>query len=159
MKAMWTYHRMVRAEHRWIDTPEVDAGAGVLAAADRELEATLDLDGRFEIRDIVWPLAWRLCLEPVRALLGESQAEWIYRCFEQNKTVTLRAEGDDVHVITGSERPVLFPAREFWPAMVSAGARVLALAERDRGPDNKSVGLLRSALETAQAVLRERGLA
>jgi hypothetical protein len=72
MKATWTFHRLLRPEYRWGDSSEADADStpGVLAKAERELEATLSLDGLVEIRDVLWPLAWRFCLEPIPVLLA-----------------------------------------------------------------------------------------
>jgi hypothetical protein len=156
---MWTYHRFVRADNRWIDTPggEADATAGLLAPAKLEAEATLSFDGVISIRDTVWPLAWRLCLEPVRALLGEGQPEWQYRGFESPTLVTLRTGSDTVYVRRDAQPETGFVARDFWSALVSAGSRVLALAERDRGSSDRNVALLRPSRDKAEAILRERG--
>lgn len=158
MKMTWTFHRFVRSDNRWIDTPEAEADAamGVLAPAKLEAEATLSFDGMFSIRDTVWPLAWRLCLEPVCALLGEGKAEWQYRCFESPTLVTLRA-GDTVYIRRDAQPEVGFLAREFWPALVAAGSRVLALAERDRGSADRNVMLLRASRDKAEVIVRERG--
>jgi hypothetical protein len=157
MKATWTFHRFERSNNRWIDTPEVDATAGVLAPSKPETEATLSLNAAFSIRDTVWPLAWRLCLEPLRAVLGEGQAQWQYRCFESPTQVTLREADEMVYVRRDTQSEIAFLARELWPALVAAGSRVLALAERDRGPTDRNVALLRPSREQAEAILRERG--
>jgi hypothetical protein len=51
----------------------------------------------FSIRDTVWPLAWRLCLEPLPGMLGEGQVQWQYRCFDSPTQVMLRAVDDRVY--------------------------------------------------------------
>jgi hypothetical protein len=163
MKATWTFHRFVRAESRWIDTPdaEADATAGVLGPArterEPELEATLAIDESLVIRDTLWPLAWRLCLEPIPALLVDAKGEWVYRCFAQAVSYTLRLDGEVVHVRKNQEPERPFPTRELLTALFAAGAHVTALAERDRGPDGENVGFLRPARDAAEMALRSRG--
>lgn len=157
MMATWIFHRFERSGNRWIDTPDAETTAGVLAPTKPEIEATLSLDAVFSIRDTVWPLAWRLCLEPLRAVLGKGQVQWQYRCFDSPTQVILRAADDRVYVRRDAQPEIAFLASELWPALVAAGSRVLALAERDRGPTDSNVALLRPAHEQAEAILRERG--
>jgi len=157
MMAMWTFHRFERSGNRWIDTPDADAIAGVLAPTNHEIEATLSLGTVFSIRDTVWPLAWRLCLEPLPGMLGEGQVQWQYRCFDSPTQVMLRAADDRVYVRRDAQPEIAFLASELWPALVAAGSRVLALAERDRGSTDSNVALLRPAREQAEAILRKRG--
>ena len=161
MNAIWTFHRFERSESRWIDIPDVeaDATAGVLAPIRPEVEATLSLDNALVIRDTVWPLAWRLCLEPIRSLLADGQPEWLYRCVESPNTYTLRTQGDTVHIRKNQDAESEFPAREFWPALIAAGVRVIALAERGRGSTDRDVALLQPSRTQAEAILRERGWA
>lgn len=159
MKVTWTFHRLLRPEYRWVDSTEADAEStlGVLAKGERELEATLSLDGVVEIRDVLWPLAWRFCLEPIPALLAGTQPEWTYHCFDQPRSYTLRVSGDEVHVLEERGQEVGFPAPALWPALMDAGARVLAWTERDRGVADPNVARLRSSLERAEAALRVWG--
>ncbi|HEX3482633.1 MAG TPA: hypothetical protein VHT91_46805 [Kofleriaceae bacterium] len=160
MKATWAFHRLLRPEYRWVDSAEADAEStsGVLAKSERELEATLSLDGLVEIRDVLWPLAWRFCLEPISMLLAGAQPEWRYRCFDQPKSYTLRISGHEVRVLEERGKEVGFPARALWPALMDAGARVLAWTERDRGAADPNVATLRPSLERAEVTLREYGL-
>lgn len=155
MKVTWTFHRLLRPEYRWVDSTEADAEStsGVLAKAERELEATLSLDGLVEIRDVLWPLAWRFCLEPIPVLLAGTQPEWRYRCFDQPRSYTLRVSGDEVRVLEDGGKEIEFPARALWPALMDAGARVLAWTERDRGVADPNVARLRSSFEHAEATL------
>jgi len=157
MMATWTIHRFERSNNRWIDTLDADAIAGVLAPTKPEIEATLSLDAVFSIRDTVWPLAWRLCLEPLSAVLSEGQVQWQYRCFNSPTQVVLRAADDRVYVRRDTQPEIAFLASELWPALVAAGSRVLALAERDRGPTDRNVALLRPARDQAEEILRKRG--
>lgn len=155
MKATSTFHRLLRPEYRWVDSTEADAGStpGVLAKGEHELEATLSLDGVVKIGDVLWPLAWRFCLEAIPVLLAGTQPEWRYRCFDQPRSYTLRVSGDKVRVLEERGKEVEFPARALWPALMDAGARVLAWTERDRGVADPNVARLRSSLERAEAAL------
>lgn len=159
MNVTLVFHRFLDAERRWIDTPDTDAAGspGVLAPGKNELEATISFDEVVQFRDTPWPLAWRFCLEPVPALLGGQKSEWIYRCFAQSKAYTFKVDGDQVRLEEDQQPKLVAPARELWPALVDAGGRVVALAERDRGPTDREVALLRPSLERAQAALRECG--
>ena len=130
MMATWTFHRFGRSSNRSIDTPDAEAVAGVLAPAKPEIEATLSLDAVFSIRDTVWPLAWRLCLEPLPAVLSEGQAQWQYRCFDSPTQVMLRAADDRVYVRRDAQPEIAFLASELWPALVAGRCRLSCACSR-----------------------------
>ncbi|MEQ1504252.1 MAG: hypothetical protein ABMB14_18565 [Myxococcota bacterium] len=153
MTAIWTFHRF--EDGRWVDTADADADAtpGLLLPARPEVEATLTIDGRVAIRDVVWPLAWRLCLEPVRAIRADGATSFTYRCFGAPTVYTLRVDGDLVQLRRNDEPEQAFAAAALWTALIAAGARVEALAARDRGPGDRDVTLLRDARARAEAAL------
>ncbi len=129
---------------------------GLLLPTDHEVEATLSFDDEITVRDTVWPLAWRLCLQPVISIVGEGAAEWRYRCYSSRTTITLRAEGDRVWVRRDDGPETAFLADELWSALVSIGEHVVALAERDLGTSARDVELLRPSLEGAREILSKR---
>ena len=157
MIVSWVFHRFVRAERRWIDTVESDAAKcpGILAPAEPELEATLDIDGKVVIRDVLWPLALRFCFEPFCALAIQGQREWTYRCFDAPTTFSMRADRETVWIRRKQEEEIAFAAEACWPALVEAGSRVAAMAERDRGKGNRNVELLISTRDRVEAMRRE----
>lgn len=157
-----TLHRFIRDKSRWIDTAitEADGVAGLLVQSDHDIEATLVFGAasseQVMVRDVVWPLVWRLCLQPVIAVVGEGQGEWRYRCFSSRTTITLRAEGERVWVRRDEGPEAGFAAAELWAELVAIGERVVTLAERDGEANARNVELLRPALEQARGCLRGR---
>jgi hypothetical protein len=159
MRLRWVVHRFDRSANAWVDTDGGDAErrAGVFADIDPELELSLLLDGELLVRDVVWPLAWHLCLEPVTGL-ADGADRWSYRGFATGTLYDLRATGDVVEFGRAGGPPAVVPAALWWPAVVDAGIAVVAAAERDRGPDDANVGMLRAPRDRAAHALAALGL-